>query len=181
MMSFISTIFKKFAGVIVMLVLIASFARAQTAVKTNPKKPMKSYTKVSTGYVMVLQQGENLFESLERLAADEQIPSANFTGLGFVNITLGYFNFDTKEYQPGDFKDVEMASLNGSIAWKEGKPSIHAHGVVGSETFETHAGHILKATVSKGSVEIMITVHDKRFERRRDEDLGADVLNVTAY
>ncbi|HTF18360.1 MAG TPA: PPC domain-containing DNA-binding protein [Chryseolinea sp.] len=163
----------------IILALVASGGQAQTALQTSPGRTMKSYTKVSNGYVMVLRQGQHLFEELERFASEEKIPAANFTGMGFVNITFGYFDFDTKQYLPGEFANVELASMHGSIAWKEGKPSIHAHGVVGDQSFETHSGHILKGTVSTGSVEIVITVHNKRFERRRDETLGADVLDIS--
>jgi uncharacterized protein len=176
-----STLLKSYIGFVVAFALIAISARAQTAINANVEHTMKSYSKVSNGYIMVLKQHQNLFDELERLATDEKIPSANFTGMGFVNITFGYFNFGTKEYQPGDYSNVELASMHGSIAWKEGRPSVHAHGVVGDQKFEAHAGHILKATVSTGSLEIMVTVHDKQFERRRDERLGADVLDITSH
>ncbi|MEZ0611863.1 PPC domain-containing DNA-binding protein [Fibrella sp. WM1] len=138
----------------------------------------KRYTKVPAGYLMVLQQGDNVFEQLETLARQESIPSATFTGLGFVTIQFGFFDFKKKEYKPKTFTDVELTSLTGSLAWQEGKPSIHAHGVVGDAQFKAHAGHILSATVSTGSVEIMITVHPQRLERKMDEKLGANVLSL---
>jgi predicted DNA-binding protein with PD1-like motif len=161
--------------------LVATSVSGQIVIDNNPRQTIKSYSKVPNGYLMVLKQHQNLFDEIERLAIDEKIPSANFTGMGFVNITFGYFNSNTKQYQPGEYADVELASLHGSIAWKDGKPSVHAHGVVGDQKFEAHAGHILKATVSTGSLEVMVTVHDKQFERRRDERLGADVLDVVTY
>lgn len=141
----------------------------------------QQYTKVRSGYIMVLRQGENVINALEQFAVKENIPSANFTGMGFVNMTFGYFNFSTKQYTPRDFNRVELTSMHGSIAWKEGKPSIHAHGVIGNQSFESYSGHILKATVSTGSVEVLIVVHDKRLERKKDEQLGADVLEIPAH
>lgn len=141
----------------------------------------KRYTQVPTGYMMVLRQGDSLFGMLEQFAHDENIPSASFTGMGFVDITFGFFDFNTKKYQPRDFKAVELASLHGSIAWKDGQPSIHAHGVAGDQSFRAYAGHILKASVGTGSLEIMITVHDKKFERSKDEKIGADVLDVERH
>lgn len=136
------------------------------------------YRKVAGGYVMVLRQSDSLFQQLEFFARKENIPAANFTGMGFVNITFGYFDQASHRYKPGDYKNVELASMHGSIAWKEGKPSVHAHGVVAGEDFKAYAGHILGATVSTGSLEIMLVVHDKKLQRKKEESIGADVLQL---
>lgn len=98
--------------------------------------------------------------------------------MGFVNTRFGFFNFDTKEYEPKDFKDVELASFTGSMAWQNGKPSLHSHGVVTGRDFKAYGGHMLAATVSTGSVEITVIVHDKKLERKKDEALGANVLEL---
>ncbi len=68
----------------------------------------KKYSKTPTGYLMVLTQGDNLFEHLEAFAKAENIPSANFSGMGFVNITFGFFDAKTQQYNPKDFKDMEL-------------------------------------------------------------------------
>lgn len=138
----------------------------------------KKYVKVPAGYLMVLRQGDNIFCELESFARSEKVPSANFTGMGFVDIKFGFFDFETKEYMPKDFSSVELASMQGTIAWKQKQVSIHAHGVVTDKTFQAFGGHILEAIVGTGSVEIMITVHDKAFERKKDEALDADVLSI---
>ena len=139
------------------------------------------YTKVPSGYLMVLRQGDDVFAELEKFALRENVPSANFTGMGFVDITFGFFNQQTKSYDPKAFKGVELASMHGTIARKDGKASIHSHGVVGDKTFQAFAGHILGAIVGTGSVEILLTIHDKPFERKKDEAIGADVLDITRY
>ncbi len=136
----------------------------------------KQYTKVPEGYLMVLEQGDEILKKLEDFAVAEGIPSANFTGMGFVNMKFGYFNFDTKEYEPKQFKDVELAAMQGTIAWQKGKISIHAHGVVTDRNFQAFGGHILDGKVGKGTLEVMIFVHDKKFERVKDEKKGFNVL-----
>jgi uncharacterized protein len=153
---------------------LAGIAYSQSA----PTLSAKRYTKVPVGYLMVLQQGDNVFAALEDFAMKENIPSANFTAMGFVDVSLGFFNSKTKEYTPKDFEGVELASMHGTIAWKDGKPSIHAHAVAGDKTFHAVAGHVLGATVSTGSLEVMLIIHDKRFERKKDESIGADVLQL---
>jgi predicted DNA-binding protein with PD1-like motif len=139
---------------------------------------VKRYTKVPAGYLMVLRQGEDVLTSLEQLAIREKIPSASLSGMGFVNIKFGFFNKATKEYDPKEFYDMELASMNGSIAWKGAQPSLHLHGVVTDKDFKAYGGHILSATVSTGSVEILVTVHAKKLQRVFEEGLGANVLQV---
>jgi uncharacterized protein len=161
------------------LVLLCCFwgsidAKGQTKIQSSVKR----YTKVVHGYLMVLRHNDNVFEQLENFARTEKIPSANFTGMGFVDIRFGFFDFETKKYDPKDFKSVELVSMHGTIAWKKDSASIHAHGVVADKTFQAFGGHILQANVGTGSVEILITVHDKTFERKKDESIGADVLNL---
>jgi len=142
------------------------------------KNEVKRYTKVPNGYLMVLRQGDNIFQSLENFAIQEKIPAANFSGMGFVDVTFGFFDLKTKQYDPKEFKGMELASMLGTIAWKDGKPSIHSHGVGGDKSFQAYGGHILSTTVSTGSVEIMIIIHDKPFQRKKDEALGADILEI---
>ncbi len=137
-----------------------------------------SYVKTPTGYLMVLRQGENVLRKLEEFAAKENPPSASFTGMGFVSVKFGFYNFKNKKFEPREFKAVELASLNGSVAWQDGKPSIHAHGVVAGKDFKAYGGHILDMEVGTGSAEITILVHDKKLERKIDETIGANVLQL---
>lgn len=160
---------------LLLLFLVTFLAQNTNAQNMNTTK---RYIKVPAGYLMVLRQGDNIFEQLETLANIEKIKSANFTGMGFVNAKFGFFNKETKEYDPKDFSEVEMASMNGSIAWQKEKVSLHVHGVVTDKSFQAFGGHMLAATVSTGSVEILITLHDKKLERVMEQPLGANVLNL---
>ena len=150
-----------------LLILSATGASAQ-----------KKYTKVDGGYMMVLREGDNVFNELESLAKAENIPSAVFTAIGFAEIEFGFFNYKTRSYKKKKMKGGEVAPMFGSLAWKENKPSVHAHGVLTTKKFKAYGGHILSAIVGKGSLEIKVNVHDKKFARLRDEQLGADVLCI---
>lgn len=165
-------------SIYLLIFIIGFLMNTPTLAQSLDDKQPKRYVKVPTGYLMVLRQGDSVLGKLEEFARQENLPSASFTGMGFVNIQFGFFNFSTKKYDPKEFNNVELASMHGTIAWQKGNVSIHAHGVVGDETFNAYAGHILSATVSTGSVEIMITVHDRRLEREQDEKLGANVLRL---
>ena len=78
-----------------------------------------------TGFLMVLRQGDDVFARLEALMRDEAIPSAFISGFGFAGrVTFGFFDYEKKDYAPKTFKDVEMTNLTGTLAWKDGEPSI---------------------------------------------------------
>jgi streptomycin 6-kinase len=64
------------------------------------------------------------------------------------------------------------------IAWKDGKPALHVHGVVTDKNFTAYGGHILALEVGTGSVEITIVVHSQRLVREVDESTGAAVLGL---
>lgn len=159
-------------------VVISFFILYTTGMAQTNNKNEKRYIKVTSGYLMVLKQDDDILKELEKFAIAENIPSANFTGMGFVNVQFGFFDANTKKYTPKDFNNVEMASMHGTIAWQDQKISIHAHGVVGDKDFNAFAGHILSATVGTGSLEVMIIPHDRKLERRMDEKLGANVLDI---
>ena len=136
------------------------------------------YIRTPNGFLMVLRPGDNVLLELEQLAIREKIPSASFTGFGFVHPTFGFWNAAKKDYDPKSFRDTELASMTGSIAWKADKPAQHVHGVVTDKNFTAVGGHILALEVGTGSVEITIVVQPQRLVREVDERTGAAVLGL---
>lgn len=132
-----------------------------------------------TGWLIVLTEGDDLFAELEALARHRNIPSASFMGFGFAgSVTFGFFDFDKREYRPSHYEEREMTGINGTLAWKEGKPSVHAHGVGCGSDFGVVGGHLLALTVGRGSLEVTVTVHDRQLERRQDPTIGANILRL---
>lgn len=139
----------------------------------------KRVVPVPGGFMMVLRQGDNVFEHLEHLMSDADIPAASIRGFGFAgSIRFGFFDFSRRDYDPRDFTDMEVTSLTGTLAWKDGKPAVHAHATAAGRDFQAVGGHLLGLTVGRGSVEMTITVHDRRLERHFEEDIGANVLRL---
>jgi predicted DNA-binding protein with PD1-like motif len=139
----------------------------------------KRYIPTPTGFLMVLRQGDDVFARLAALMEQESIPSAVISGFGFARMaTFGFFDFQKKEYRPKTMETLELTNITGTLAWKEGKPAIHAHGVAGDESFRTFGGHLLALEVGRGSLEICVTVIPARLERAVDQDIGANVLRL---
>lgn len=146
---------------------------------TAQQKDNCRYIKTPTGYLMVLRQGDDVIANIENLAKSEKIPSASFTGIGFASdVTFGFYDFNAKKFDPKTFNKVEMGSLTGSIAWNDQGPSIHVHGVATDDKFNTYGGHILSLRVGTGSMEIYINVNDQKLERKVEQPLNANVLQL---
>ena len=148
------------------------------AQQNNDSKKCR-YTKTNYGYLMVLREGDNVLAEIENLAKEQKIPSANFTGIGFAqDATFGFYDFGEKKFHPKTFNKVEMGSITGSIAWSENKPSLHMHGVATDDKFDAYGGHILALKVGTGSMEIYITVNNDKLERKIEQPLNANVLQL---
>ncbi|SEM69784.1 hypothetical protein SAMN05421856_105331 [Chryseobacterium taichungense] len=147
-------------------------------ISAQQKDPCR-YIKTPSGYLMVLRQGDDVLAHIEDLAKNENIPSASFTGIGFASeVTFGFYDFEAKKFDPKTFKKVEVGSLTGSVAWNEKGPSIHVHGVATDDKFNAYGGHILSLHVGTGSMEIYINVNDKKLERKVEQPLNANVLQL---
>lgn len=154
---------------------LMALATPVTAVADDQRR----YVKTSTGFLMVLRRGDDVFAELAKLAERENIGAATLAGIGFLETaTFGFYDFEKKAFDPRTFSKVEMASLTGSIAWQDGQPSIHAHAAVSDDSFATYGGHALALTVGTGSAEITVTVHPGRLEREVDPEIGANVLQL---
>jgi len=134
------------------------------------------YVRSGDGFLMVLREGDDAFAHFRQLALSEKIRGATFEGFGFGHAKFGYFDQQKKAYDELEVRDVELASLRGSIAWQEGAPSLHAHAVATDRSFVARGGHLLGFQVGKGSLELEITLQHVSLERARDEALGANVL-----
>jgi len=84
------------ASKLVPIVFTVFFAMGMTA----QAKSKKRYIKIPEGYLMVLLQDDDILKEIENFATAEKIPSANFMGMGFVNMTFGFFDFKKKTFDP---------------------------------------------------------------------------------
>jgi predicted DNA-binding protein with PD1-like motif len=139
----------------------------------------KRYIPTPSGFLMVLRQGDDAVARLTALAEAEAIPAASLSGFGFAgSVTFGFFDFATAQYRPREWRDVEIASLTGSLAWRDGHPALHAHGVASDAEFRCFGGHLLGLVVGRGSLELTITLLPGWLQRAVEPEIGAAVLQL---
>ena len=125
-------------------------------------------------FILVLNKGDKLHESITNCANDANLKAASISGLGQVqDPVLAYFSSDPQEKptltQLEGF--YELASLNGNITSNNGQHYTHIHGTLADQKFQGIAGHFESATVGL-TVEITIVPFAGNVEREVDGKTG---------
>lgn len=130
-------------------------------------------------FLLVFSNGDNLPEGIVSFATEHHIQAAQLNAIGGLSeITLAYFDWNTKEYSPIPvLEQVELVSLNGNLGMHEGKPKLHAHVVIGKSDGSAWAGHLLNATV-RPTVELFLAQWPVELHRVKDEESGLPLLDV---
>ena len=135
------------------------------------------YKKVNNIYIVRLNVGEDIVESVKKFAQEQNIKFGTVTGIGAVNkAKIGLFNTETKEYQSTILEeDMEIISLAGNITEMNGEPYIHLHIALANSEHNVKAGHLNMAVIS-ATGEIIIEAIDGYVDREFDDDIGLNLL-----
>jgi uncharacterized protein len=134
--------------------------------------------RTETGFILILDVGDEVIASLKKLAAAERIGTGSLTGVGAVrDVVLGYLDLDQKQYLKREFDSasMELVALTGNLALLDGEPVAHCHAVVGDREMRVFGGHLFEATVSV-TVEIFVRVYAGEIARRFDDASGANLI-----
>ena len=137
------------------------------------------FKKVSLGYIVRLETGDEVISTLSNFSEKEKITGGFLYGLGAVkDATLGYFDLEKKEYLKKTFnEEYELSSLVGNIYYFEGKPGVHAHVTLSGKDFNVIGGHLFSAKIT-GTGEFFIYVSDDILERKKDSQTGLNLLDL---
>lgn len=132
-------------------------------------------------YVVRLEKGELLVESLTQLVKDEQITGAWLSGLGAALwAELGYYDLDSQEYIWKRIdQTVEITGLHGNVAWLDDEPKLHMHGSFSDRDMRALGGHVKELAVG-GTCEVFLHMMQGQQKLRRvhDDTVGLPLLNV---
>jgi uncharacterized protein len=129
-------------------------------------------------FVIVFQTGDGLAKGLSKFAEEQHLSAASFKAVGaFSSVRLGWFNWESKQYQPSVVLDeqVELLSLIGDIALKDGKPAVHAHAVIGKRDGTAHGGHLLEAYV-RPTCEVVLIESPTQLQKIVDPQSGLALI-----
>lgn len=131
-------------------------------------------------YVLRLNKGERWGEVFGEFAAQSKLDGAwiNIIG-GVLEVTLGYYDLDKKEYQWQTFEGLrEITGAHGTLSLNDHKePMAHLHGSFADENYQVIGGHI-KDFIAGATVEVYVHCFDKPLHRKQDPDVGLQLLDI---
>lgn len=136
------------------------------------------FRRFENDYVIRLNKGENVIESLKKLCKEENIKLAEITGLGASNkVEIGVFNTNTKEYKTKVFEGMfEITSLVGNATRKDGEVYLHIHINFGDAEGNVYGGHLVDSKISATS-EIIVRKINGEVGRKLSEEIGLNLLS----
>jgi predicted DNA-binding protein with PD1-like motif len=129
-------------------------------------------------FILVFETGDELAEGLKLFAIEQKLSAASFKAVGALSsVRLGWFSWESKKYEPSVQLDeqIELLSLIGDIALKEGEPQVHAHAVIGKKDGTAHGGHLLGAHI-RPTCEVVLVESPAHLQKRIDPDSGLALI-----
>lgn len=137
------------------------------------------YADTNRGYIIRMEPGEEILDSLVAFIEKKRIPSGYFQGIGGIKeIEFGYFDPKKNDYIRHTYEGAyELITASGNISDVEGKPFVHSHAVISDEKFRTFSGHLFRATVTN-TAEIFLFPLDVALIRRPHTSLNFRELDL---
>lgn len=128
---------------------------------------------------LILDRGDEVMSTLQRFAKEHSLTASRVSAIGaFESATLGYFNWDSKEYERISIDEqVEVLSLVGDIALDGDEPKVHAHVVLGLRNGQAMGGHLLEARV-RPTLELMLVESPAHLRRVCDPVSGIPLIRI---
>jgi len=121
-----------------------------------------------------------LARGLKEFASEQKLASASFKAIGALSsVKLGWLNWETKQYEQSVSLDeqVELLSLIGDVALKDGEPQVHAHAVIGKRDGTAHGGHLLQAHI-RPTCEVVLTESPAHLKKEFNPSAGIALIKL---
>ena len=138
------------------------------------KKTCSRMSHSNKPFILVLDSGDNLHDSINQCVQSAHLSGASISGLGQLhNPVLAYFSSNptdipTLTHLSGYY---ELASINGNVSKNGSRYYTHLHGVLADKKFHGIAGHIDTALVGQ-TVELTIIPLQSTTKRTVDSSTG---------
>jgi predicted DNA-binding protein with PD1-like motif len=130
-------------------------------------------------YVLIFESGDEVISELRKFVEEYKVSAARFSAIGaFSDATLAYFDWERKEYLDLPIEDqVEVLTLTGDVAVKNGEPSIHAHVIVGCRDGSAKGGHLKDAHV-RPTLEMMLEKSPAHLHKSFHKESGLMLIDL---
>ena len=134
------------------------------------------YRKFGNTYMLRIDVGEEIIESLKAMCAWEGVRLAQVSAIGAADrAAVGVYDLAEKQYHREDLEGfMEIANLSGSVTEMNGEPYIHLHATLADQRNILHGGHVISMCVG-ATCEMFVQVLDGSVTREKDEGLGINL------
>lgn len=131
-------------------------------------------------FVVVMAKEDEAFGQLTAFAREHRVTAAGLTAVGAAKaVTLGYFDPEISDYRSTEFTEqMEVLSLIGDIALKDGEPAVHAHVTLGRKDSSTIGGHLQSLTVWP-TLEVVVTETPAHLAKSIDPETGLALIDLS--
>ena len=131
--------------------------------------------------VLVCDKGEEAVATIGLVLAEEGVRAAQVTAVGGFSVgEVGYFDRDRRDYLRIPIGgQVEVLSLLGDVASRDGEPVLHVHTVLGRSDGSTVGGHLLRGEVWP-TLEVIITEVAPELAKRIHPETGLALISGSA-
>ncbi len=134
------------------------------------------YRKFGNTYMLRIDVGEEIVDSLKEMCAREGIRLAQVSAIGAADrAAVGVYDLAEKQYHREDLEGfMEIANLSGSVTAMNGEPYIHLHATLADQRNAVHGGHVISMRVG-ATCEMFVQVLEGSVTREKDEGLGINL------
>jgi predicted DNA-binding protein with PD1-like motif len=129
--------------------------------------------------VIVCDKGEEAVAAVGGVLREHGLRAAQVIGVGGLQGgELGYFDRTVRDYvRIPVAEQVEVLSLIGDVAERDGEPSLHVHAVLGRRDGSTLGGHLLRGEAWP-TLEVVVTEVSPELAKRIDPETGLALISA---
>lgn len=137
------------------------------------------YAKLGDAFLIRLDTGEEIVGAVAAFAHAHSIDAAAVSGIGSAyDVVLGYFDRVTRAYDRHPVAgEVEIVSLLGNVALKDGRAFPHLHATVSDRGCQALAGHFFEGKTG-ATCELVVRPMPGYAQRTKDEATGLFLLDL---
>jgi len=139
---------------------------------------MKS-KKIGDTYVLRLERGDKIMQSIKGFCVKNNISLAYFSGLGALDeVELGQYIFENKEYTSKKFGEpLEIANIIGNVTTMDNETYLHCHITLSNKEMKAFGGHLVEGKIS-ATCEIFLVVLGDSIGRKYDDFIGLNLMDI---
>lgn len=137
------------------------------------------YKKSGNTYIIRLDRGEKIIESLNRFGTENKVKLGYFFGIGALDeAELAHYTVENKKYTAKKFSQpLEIISMLGNITAMDRKAYLHCHIALSDEKMRSIAGHLKEGRIS-ATCEIFLVELIGSVSRKYDGITGLNLMEI---